>query len=352
MASRVVSKHLFNFIHHGVLDEDVLEDELRLAAREPDEATLKILQMLHNEDDAVFIKGLQILVETGVSKKNAHPAYQKSIAECSHSELKVPTSHDGKYDVTVLVHKPKCLEEDASTAAIIYAHGGGVVSCTAEMFKPYLSSIASECGVVVFNVDYRLAPKAKCPNNVLDFYEVIKYVVNNAENLSVDPNKIAIAGESGGGYICFGSMVLMAQRNESQLIKLAMPNIPMISDYCFSDIAEMTAEEREYAPMLRRVWKSFIAFDFEKQRTDPLLFPSKANDELLRKMPPTIVWSAEFDMFLTETVRFANRLRVCGRLLELAILPGIKHATNYDPKYKSFRVGMDAYKLAVQEYLL
>jgi len=127
MASRVVSKHLFNFIHHGVLDEDVLEDELRLAAREPDEATLKILQMLHNEDDAVFIKGLQILVETGVSKKNAHPAYQKSIAECSHSELKVPTSHDGKYDVTVLVHKPKCLEEDASTAAIIYAHGGGVV---------------------------------------------------------------------------------------------------------------------------------------------------------------------------------------------------------------------------------
>ena len=46
----------------------------------------------------------------------------------------------------------------------------------------------------------------RCPNNVLDFYEVVKYVVSHASELGVDPSRIAIAGESGGGYVCAGTM--------------------------------------------------------------------------------------------------------------------------------------------------
>ena len=37
--------------------------------------------------------------------------------------------------------------------------------------------MAENCGVIFFNVDYRLAPEAKCPENVKDFYSVLKYVV-------------------------------------------------------------------------------------------------------------------------------------------------------------------------------
>ena len=40
-----------------------------------------------------------------------------------------------------------------------------------------LSHMAETCGVVFFNVDYRLAPEAKCPENVKDFYSALKYVV-------------------------------------------------------------------------------------------------------------------------------------------------------------------------------
>ena len=35
----------------------------------------------------------------------------------------------------------------------------------------------------------------RCPNNVLDFYEVIKYVSSNSKELGVDANRIAMAGE-------------------------------------------------------------------------------------------------------------------------------------------------------------
>ena len=46
----------------------------------------------------------------------------------------------------------------------------------------------------------------RCPNNVLDFYEAIKYVSANAADLGVDPARIAMAGESGGAD---GAVVLL-----------------------------------------------------------------------------------------------------------------------------------------------
>merc|ERR1719402_786624 len=94
------------------------------------------------------------------------------------------------------------------------------------MHKPVLADMAVNCGVVVFNVDYRLAPQTRCPNNILDFYSVVKYVSSHAAELGVDPSRLAIAGESGGGYICAGAMVQLARQGESNLVKLAVPIIP------------------------------------------------------------------------------------------------------------------------------
>merc|ERR1712241_1447842 len=156
----------------------------------------------------------------------------------------------------------------------------------------------------------------------------IKYVAKNAEKLGIDPSKICMAGDSGGGYICFGAEVLLAQNDETDLVKLAIPGIPMTDDYHFSDSAAMT-----------------------KQKQDPLLFPGKASTELLQKFPPTIIFEAEFDMYITEATRMANKLRAAGRLLELIIIPGSKHGSYYMPGAKCFKVANDAFKLMMQEYL-
>ena len=43
----------------------------------------------------------------------------------------------------------------------------------------------------------------------------------------------------------------------------------------------------------------YIARDLKAQWSDPLLFPAKASDELLQKMPPTMIVSAEFDLYIT-----------------------------------------------------
>ena len=57
---------------------------------------------------------------------------------------------------------------------MLYAHGGGVISGTADMYRPVTAALAVETGTVVISVDYRLAPETKCPDNVMDFHHALK----------------------------------------------------------------------------------------------------------------------------------------------------------------------------------
>ena len=92
--------------------------------------------------------------------------------------------------------------------------------------------------------------------------------------------------------------------------------------------------------------------DEQRKNGDPLLFPAKADDELLAKMPPTIIWGVEFDMFISEATRMARRLRAAGRLLELYIAPGVLHGADFDPQFKASQRRSKDFKLAIETYLM
>ena len=354
---RVQSKHLFNNQLLGVLDPEVAES----AKNEVDKMTTMVKDLGENGQYFMqperlsceeFVKVSRKIVELLIPPMCEKAAMVEANKSCIHTKLEVPLRDGNDYAVPVLVHTPKSLEAKRDNPAVIYAHGGGAVSGTAEMFQPWLAQIASDCGVIYFNVDYRLAPETKCPKNALDFYCAVKHIVEHAADYGVDPQRIAIAGDSGGGYIVMATMVMLAQKDEGHLIKLAIPGIPMIDDYAFGDPKSMTKEERQNAAGMKKVWEC-IATNLDEQRknSDPLLFPAKADDELLGKMPPTIIWEVEFDFFITEATRMARRLRNAGRLLELYIAPGMTHGATIEPDFKVSIKSMEDYKLALQTYL-
>ena len=377
MASRrVVSKNLFNYTPRGQMDDDIKKSlptlwsilqfgagiviyltcyfisnfiwkfEFKIPGQKYIVASLLMGKGIIFGNDEDFVKGWRMFCNFALIAMQRHPVYEQALEQCSYSELKVPTRHYGEYSVSVLVHTPKHLSEESLRPAIIYAHGGGVIACSASTHKAYLSKLALKSNVVIFNVDYRRPPETKCPNNILDFYEVLNYVVRNSESLGVDASRIAISGESGGGYICFGTMVMLAQRNESDIVKLAMPIIPMVDDDSFLHRNPFNYMGGESITM------RLISHDLEGQKNNPLLFPGKASDELLENMPPTIVWEAEFDIFINEATRLANRLKSAGRLLEFVVFPGQRHGSWINPSFKCHESGFDAFALAVETYLI
>ena len=84
---------------------------------------------------------------------------------------------------------------------MIQVHGGGwILGSRSEQGIPLLNHMAAN-GWVGFNVDYRLSPRATLPDHVIDVKRAIAWVRENADELGVDPERIAITGGSAGGHL-------------------------------------------------------------------------------------------------------------------------------------------------------
>lgn len=351
LPGRVESKNLFNLRLTGQYDDEVAADILK-SAEKMGPIFAGFAEASKIEDDGTAIAGvLRDMMDSMIGHMNEIPYFMAKIALCHQEKLTVPATDINSAEVSVLVHRPKNLK--GPSPAIVYVHGGGVVAGTAKQMTGHCSDIADHCGVIVFNVDYRLAPEAKCPENILDFYSCLKHVLAHSSSLGVDPARVAIMGESGGGYLTAALSVMLARKEEAHLVKLAIPVIPMLDDYCWGDTNSMTKEEAGMAFMMQKVWAA-IGTDVQAQRAsaDPLLFPAKAPEDLLTRFPPTVILESEFDFYITEATRFARKLNAAGRLLELVVIPGIGHGHAMEPRFKKFAEQMDILKTILTEYLI
>lgn len=82
---------------------------------------------------------------------------------------------------------------------LFYIHGGGFISGTLGMRRPYCYSMAKS-GFFVVNVGYTLAPKAHFPSQLHDIFAAIDYVLDRADEYNLDTGNICLAGESAGAY--------------------------------------------------------------------------------------------------------------------------------------------------------
>ena len=233
---RVESKHLFNYKLDGVSEDAIMANDDEFYETNDGQRLFEMwlkMEELKGKDDshaeAEYVDLYRKSENIEWRQLGKHHVFDQANKDCAETTVEVPTSHCGAYDVAMHVYTPKKLTDQTQLPGLIYAHGGGVVASSADIYKPWLVQIAAHCDIVVFNVDYRLAPETKYPNNAKDFYECVRYVSKNAASLNIDPKRIAISGMSGGGYICLATMVLLAKNDESELVKLAIPETPMCS---------------------------------------------------------------------------------------------------------------------------
>lgn len=81
----------------------------------------------------------------------------------------------------------------------IYIHGGGWVSGLRQARRFYCKHWAKQ-GFVCANIGYDYANDAKHPEHIRQIFEGLEYVLNHAEALGVDTERVVVAGESAGGY--------------------------------------------------------------------------------------------------------------------------------------------------------
>lgn len=82
---------------------------------------------------------------------------------------------------------------------IIWIHGGALIFGSREAPPAWLNP---DGRYVVISIDYRLAPETKLPLIIEDLQDAYRWVREHGpELLNVDPQRVAVAGESAGGYL-------------------------------------------------------------------------------------------------------------------------------------------------------
>ncbi|GGC01723.1 hypothetical protein GCM10011494_20340 [Novosphingobium endophyticum] len=104
---------------------------------------------------------------------------------------------EGRRNIALDVFRPI---EDPNGAAVILLHGGGWARGHRSATYGYARALAA-AGFVAIAAEYRLVGEAAFPAQVDDVRDAVRWVLHNAAELGVDPEKIALQGYSAGGHL-------------------------------------------------------------------------------------------------------------------------------------------------------
>jgi acetyl esterase len=204
---------------------------------------------------------------------------------------------------------------------LVHIHGGGMVYGDLDTYDAACRFLAERCDVRVLSLDYRLAPEHPFPAAVEDVWAAYQWVAEHPEDLGADPERIAVGGDSAGGYL---SAVVA--------LKAAEAGVPCAFQLLVYPVTDMTAETES-----RRIFAEgfYLTSEFiDRVEEAYLTDPAQAHDPLVsvlltEKIPdglaPAYVATAGFDPLRDEGEAWARRLAEAGVDVTLKRFPGLMH---------------------------
>ena len=220
-------------------------------------------------------------------------------------------SADGPHGAIPLrLYRPLKPVEAAGTKlpVLVYYHGGGWVIGDLDTHDTLCRELANGSGCAVVAVDYRMAPEHRFPTAVDDSLAALRWVRREASALGLDPERIAVGGDSAGGNLA--AVVALTARDAGD---------PPIR---FQLLIYPATDMRRGAPshttngtgyLLTRDTITYFHDHYiddlkhdHDWRASPLLHGDLSN------LPPALVLTAGFDPLRDEGLAFAAALTKAG----------------------------------------
>lgn len=232
------------------------------------------------------------------------------------------TGFDGPHGrVGVRIYTPPAVADALAAPALIWYHGGGMIMGTLASFDRLARDVAAATGVVILNVDYRLAPEFRYPVGNDEAYAALCWAHESTERLGLDPRRIGVGGDSAGGGLA--AATCLRARDEGG-----------------PDIAQQVlfypgVERRRDRPSMREFGASpFLdASDIDWMK-DLYLGPDPSHDDQygnpaladsLAGLPPAIIAVGHGDPIRDGIEEYGARLREACVPTALLRYPGIGH---------------------------
>lgn len=86
----------------------------------------------------------------------------------------------------------------AAQPAMLFAHGGGWCLGSLSLYDQPCQALANATARVILSVDYRLAPEYPFPQPLEDVYQALCWVVQQAPQLGIDAQRLAVGATAPG----------------------------------------------------------------------------------------------------------------------------------------------------------
>jgi acetyl esterase/lipase len=224
-------------------------------------------------------------------------------------------------DVRVRIVRPP--DAAGSLPVILYMHGGGWVIGSAATHDRLVRELAVGAGAAVVFVDYDRSPEARYPVAIEQGYATAQWIVREGAANQLDPNRIAVAGDSAGGNMTAALTLMAKERGDVRFVHQSM-YYPVTDAAMDSGSYEQFAEGFFLtAKMMAWFWDAYQP-DLTR-RMERFASPLRASDEQLAGLPPALVIVGEADVLRDEGEAYAARLRAVGTAVTTVRYDGITH---------------------------
>ena len=221
-------------------------------------------------------------------------------------------------DVPVRIYRAST---ESPLPVLVFMHGGGWVVGSIAFHDRICRSLTNLLGAAVVSVEYRLAPEHRYPAAAEDSYAALVWVHEHARELGIDPDRIALGGDSAGGNLTAVVSLMARDRGGPPLVYQVM-HCP-VTDHSF-ETESYRANAEGYMlsrPGMQWFWDHYVPDVAD--RDEPYASPLRATD--LGGLPPALVQVAQFDPLHDEGVAYAERLRDAGVEVTLTDYSGMIH---------------------------
>src|SRR3954454_3113702 len=234
-------------------------------------------------------------------------------------DITIPGGPHG--DIAVRLLKPA--GSAATLPVILYIHGAGCVLGSPETHDLLVRNLAVGAQAVAVFPDYRRAPEAQYPSQIDEAYATATWIVEHGREHGLDPENLAIAGDSVGGDLTI-AVTLMAKDRGGPAFAAQLLYYP-VTDAGMDTGSYHQFSDGYFLPRAGMAWFWDQYLPDESRRTEILASPLGASAEELAGLPPALVITGEADVLRDEGEAYATKLRAAGIPVTATRYGGIIH---------------------------
>ncbi|WP_413665298.1 alpha/beta hydrolase [Microbulbifer sp. CNSA002] len=214
-------------------------------------------------------------------------------------------------------------ENSKPGSAILYIHGGGLICHDISRYDLVIAKYVAASGVPFLSVNYRKAPEFPYPIPIDDCYRAFVWLVQHSQELSIDPTRIGIMGDSAGGGLA-AALTIVARDKKGPSLARQILLYPMLDDRTVTPDPELlpfiiwTYEDNLTG------WTAYLGNQVGSPAVSPHAAPARLQDA--KGLPPAFIDVGELDIFRDEDIQYAQLLTDAGVSTELHVRPGVIHS--------------------------